>query len=185
MIAAGLLACMTARADSLIVNSYSVLGFDDKLPAMYSDRLAAFALASDNLFNVTGNPLIGAGLGAFTLDSEPLAESAFALPFNLSGAWVTSFSNLTLPAGAYGRWGSGPLAPVDFQDWVAALPPESGVPSNERLISFNDLSSPPPDYWDLLREPLASPDIRNWVAEMPPSFEIARDWVMASLTGDF
>lgn len=184
MIAAGLLACLTARADSLIVSSYGVSGFDQNLPAMDPDRLATFALASDNLFNVTGNQLIGAGLGTFTLDSEPLAEAAFALPFNLSGAWVTSFSNLTLPAGAYGRLVSDQAAAPDFQDWVAALPPDSELAREDQAISFNDLSSPPADYWDLLREPLASPDIRNWVAEIPPSFEIARDWVMASLTGD-
>jgi hypothetical protein len=50
-------------------------GFDNNPPAMYSDRLAAFALVSDNLFNLTGNPLIVAGFGTFTPDSEPIAQA--------------------------------------------------------------------------------------------------------------
>jgi hypothetical protein len=183
-IAAGLLACLVARADSVLVTTYGVPGFDNKLAAMYPDRLAAAALASDNLFNISGNPLIGAGLGTFTLDPESLIEAAFALPFNLSGAWVTSFSNLALPAGAYLRLPPDPSPALDFQDWAAALPPEFGLAQEDRMVSFNDLSSPPADYWDLLREPLASPDIRNWVAEIPPSFEMARDWAIAALTED-
>jgi hypothetical protein len=60
-IAAGSLACLSARADSALVASYGAPGFDNQLAAMYPDRLAAFALASDRLFNVTGNPLAGAG----------------------------------------------------------------------------------------------------------------------------
>jgi hypothetical protein len=182
VLAAGLLACLVARADSAIVSSYGVRGFDSTLPAIYPDRLAALALASDSIFNITGNPLVSAGLGTFALDSEPLAEAALALPFNVSGVWVTSFSNLTLVAGAYRRLPSGPTAALDFQDWVGAMPLESEW-AREGLMSFNDLSSPPADYWELLREPLASPDLRNWVAEIPPSFEIARDWAIASLTG--
>lgn len=172
-IAVGLLACLAARVDSLIVNSFSVRGFDNNLTAMYSDRPAAFALVSDNLFNITGNPVIGSGLGTFGPDSEPLAEAAFALPYNLSGEWVTSFSNLTLPAGAY--WDSDADATSDFQDWVAALPPDFDAGQEDWIISFNDLRSPSADYWDFLREPLASPGIRNWV-EVPPAFEIVREW---------
>jgi hypothetical protein len=75
----------------------------------------------------------------------------------------------------YGRLASDPTAALDFQDWVSALPPETGAAREARMTSFNDLSSPA-DYWDLLREPLASPDIRKWVAEIPPSFAAARDW---------
>jgi hypothetical protein len=185
MIATGLLACLVARADSALVSSYGPPGFDNNVTAMYSDRLAAFALASDNLYNVTGNPLIGAGLGTFTLDSEPLAEAAFALPLNLSGAWMTSFSNLTLPAGAYRRLDSSSPAQRDFQNWIAAFPPDSDVAREERMAAFNDLNSPAADYWDLLREPLASPDIRNWVAELPPAFEMSRDSALDFLTGDY
>ena len=183
MIAAGLLACPVARADSAFVTAYRMPRLDNKLITIYPDHLAAFALASDTLFNVTGNPLIGTGLGAFTLDSEPLAEIALALPLNVSGARVTSFSNLTLVAGAYRRLPSDATAVFDFQDWVAIVPPDSDLP-REWIMSFHDLGAPPADYWELLREPLASPDLRHWVAEIPPSFEIARDWAIASLTGD-
>jgi hypothetical protein len=178
MIAAGLLACWVARADSVIVAALGVpgQGFENGLPAMYSDRLATFELASDSLFNSAGNPLAATGLGAFTLASEPISETAVALPFNFSGAWVTSFSNLNLPAGVYWELVSGPLEPPDFRDWVAALPPDFEIVRDAWMMSFSDLNSPARDYWELLRDPLAPPDFRNWVAELPPAFEMARDW---------
>ena len=139
-------------------------------------------MASDSLFNGSGNPLAGPGLGAFALDAEPLAEAVCALPFNLSVAWATFFSNLTLPVGVYGRLASDPTVALDFQDGVAALPPESGVAGEDRMTSFNDWSSLG-DYWDLEREPLASLDIRNWVAESAVRRD-GRDWAIASLTGN-
>jgi hypothetical protein len=114
-------------------------GIRQQSAGKYSDRLAALARASDNLFNVTGNPLIGAGLGTFTLDSEPLVEADFAAPTNLSGAWVTSFSSLTLPAGAYWWMASNATAAPDFQNSVAALPPDFDA-GQEWMISFSDLS---------------------------------------------
>jgi hypothetical protein len=143
---------------------------------MYSD-LTAFGLASDNLFSVTGDSLIGAGLGTFRLDSDPLAEAAFALPFNLSGAWVTSFSNLSLPAGIDWRLASDRLAPSEFQYWGAALPHDfEAAPEAWMTSFFSDLLLSDTDYWELLRDPLGLPDIRYWVAELPPAFEMARDW---------
>jgi hypothetical protein len=151
----------------VIVGSYGVPGFDNNLPA--------FALASDNLFNVTGNPFIGAGLGTFTLASEPLMETVFALPGNLWGAWATSFSNLTVPASAYWRLAPDVAAAPNFQNWVAVLPPDFDA-GRDWIISFSNLSFPATAYWELLREPLASPDVRNWVAELPPALEMARDW---------
>ncbi len=173
MIAAGLLTCQAARADRLIFAAYGVpgQGFDNTLPAMYSDHLATFDLASNSLFNIADDPSTAPGLSAFTLASEPLA-----VPFNFSGAWATSFSNLNLPAGVYWQLESGPLAPPDFRDWVAALPPNSEIERDSHLMSFNDLNAQPRDYWELLPEPLASPGLRNWVAELPPAFEMARNW---------
>jgi hypothetical protein len=177
-IAVGLLACWVARADSVIVAAFDTQGqgFDKRLPAMYSDDLATFELASNSLFDLAGNLSGATGLGAFTLASEPLAEAAFALPFNFSGAWVTSFSNLSLPAGVYSQPVSDPPAPPGFHDWIAALPPDFEIARDDWTMSFSDLNSPATDYWELLREPLASPDYRNWLAELPPAFEMARNW---------
>jgi hypothetical protein len=107
-IAAGSLACLSARADSALVASYGAPGFDNQPASNVFRSPAAFALPSDSLFNVTGNPLVGPGLGAFALDAE--------LPFNLSGAWVTSFSQLTSPVGVCGGVASDPTAALDFQD---------------------------------------------------------------------
>lgn len=173
MIAAGLLACWAARADSVII-SVPELGFDNNLPPMYPDRLAAVALASDNLFDISES--IGADFGRYSLYAEPLTEAALALPFNLPGGRVTSFSNLSLAAGEYWRVASDPLTPPDFQHSAAALPPDFEVAREARMTSFGEASPPAADYWELLGEPLASPATRTWVAELPPAFEIAREW---------
>ncbi len=177
VIAAGLLTCMAARADRVIIPAYGVpgQGFDNNLAAMYPDRLGTSELASDSSFDI-GGASSAAGLETLILASETLADAAFVLPFNFSDAWATSFSNLNLPAGVYSQLVSGSLSPADFHDWIAALPPDFEIERDSPLTPFNDSDSRPRDYWDLLREPLASPDLRIWVAELPPAFEIARDW---------
>jgi hypothetical protein len=178
MIATGSLACGLARADSVIVAAIGETGpgFDNRLPALYSDDQTKFELASNSPFDLAGNLSGTIGLGSFTLASEPLAEAAFAFPFNSSGAWATSFSNLSLPAGVYSQSVSDPLAPHGFHDWGAALPPDFEIARDDWMMFFSDLSSTTGDYWALLREPLASPDFRTGQAEMPPAFEMARDW---------
>jgi hypothetical protein len=177
VIAAGLLTCLAARADRVIIPAYGVpgQGFDNSLAAMYSNRLTTSELASDSSFDI-GGASSAAGLETFILASEPLADAAFVLPFNFSDTWGTSFSNLNLPAGIYLQLVPGPLSPADFRDWVAALPPNFEIEQESQLTFFNDSNSRPRDYWDLLHELPASPDLRIWVAEMPPAFEIARDW---------
>lgn len=178
MIATGLLACWVARADSLIVaaSGETGQGFENRLPAMYSDDLSTFGLASNSLYDLGGNLSGAGGLGSSTLASEPLAETAFALPFNFSGAWATSFSNLRPPAGIYSQVRSDRLAALGFHDWVAGPPPDVEIAREAWLMTFNDLNAPARDYWKLLREPLASPDFRNWLAELPSAFEMARNW---------
>jgi hypothetical protein len=177
MIAAGLLACWVARADSIIVAAVDGPGhvFNNSLPAMHSDDSATFEPASNGLFDLAGNPPGAMGLGIYTLVSQLLGEEAFALPIDLSVGWITSFSSLSLPPAMYSQSGVDSLSP-GFHDWVAGLPPEFEIAREERMTFFSDLNSPPGDYWDLLREPLASPDSRTWLAELPPAFEMARDW---------
>jgi hypothetical protein len=121
LIATGSLAFGVARADSRIVAAFGETGqvFDNRLPAMYSDDLTAFELASKSLFGLACNLSEATGLGSFAA-SEPLAEVAFAVPFNFSGGWVTSFSNLSLPGGVYSQSMSDALMSPGFQDWMAA-----------------------------------------------------------------
>jgi hypothetical protein len=130
--AAGWNACSIARADAAIVAAFGIAGAgtECRLSTMYSDRLATAELASENLVNLTGDASLATALGTFTLASQEIAEAAFALPFNFSGAWVTSFSNLNLPSGVYWRLVADPLAPPNFRDWVASLPPDMDAASD-------------------------------------------------------
>ncbi|MGA7240850.1 MAG: hypothetical protein WBY44_34525 [Bryobacteraceae bacterium] len=177
-IAAGLLTCLAARADRVIIPAYGMpgQGFDNRLAAMYSGAVGTSGLASNSPFNMAGDLSFTIGLDPFPLAPEPLTDAAFVLPFNFSDAWVASFSNLNLPIGVYSQLVPGLLLPPDFRDWVAALPPDFEIEQESQMTSFNVSNSRSRDYWDLLREPLVSPDLRIWVAELPPAFEMARNW---------
>ncbi len=112
-----------ARADAFVVTAVSVAGpsVESGLPSMYSGHMTAAEFAADNLFDLSGGRRTG--LGVFAMAAGEIAQAAFALPFNFSGAWVTSFSNLNLPAGVYWELVSDPRSPPDFRDWIAVLPP--------------------------------------------------------------
>lgn len=96
-------------------------------------------------------------MGAFTLTTQPLAESGLALPFSVSAAFATSFSNLNLPAGVFWEIVSDPLAPPDYGNWLAEVP--AGLELAQAwAISFREVNLPADMYWDLLSDPLTAPD---------------------------
>ncbi len=125
LIALGVWACWIGRAESAIMAEIGVAGtgLDHRLPALYSDHLTSLELASVNLLNVISDPSSPAALGTTMLAYEPTVAAAFALPFNLSGAWATSLSNLNLPR-AFWVVETDPRVVPDYRDWMHTIPPD-------------------------------------------------------------
>jgi hypothetical protein len=131
LLAVGWNACRVARADSAIVAAWGGVlpGAGSGLAAMYSASFANSELAAEHLFSLPRASSSLTGLGIATLEPDELSDLVFALPFNFSGAWVTSFSNLNLPARIYWEMVADPRTPADFRDWVASMPPVSEATS--------------------------------------------------------
>jgi hypothetical protein len=141
---------------------------------MYSDHLVTAELAAKSEFNLSRDPSLPIALNAFTIGPGELADAGFALPFNFSGAWVTSFSNLNLPAAVYWRLVSDPLAPRDFRDWVASLPPDPDGAMRTAADRVAGLTGDPaPDAFN--RSAWAAEQIAEAAFSMP--FAVSGTWV--------